>query len=199
MKSRQLIHNEDPHAYARFVAVADRALMIFYAQVARKIRGVISILVALIPLAMLLVGSCKTAEMPGAYGSNAGDVQFRTALFPDKVKAVTGEYKPAAGYVSRALKYVSYAPESLNRLTSEEISYLFGKPSMERRDAEALVWQYKTRDCVVDFYFYRDGETAAPVSYVDFRGPEFGADADENRAACLGKIAAGDVISSRPV
>lgn len=193
----QLIHSEDPRAYARFVAVADRALMIFYAQAARKIRGVFSIFVALIPLAMLLVGSCKTAEMPGAYGGNSGDAQFRTALFPDRVHAVAGEYKPAAGYVSRARKYVSAAPESLTRLTVEEVTYLFGKPTMKRRDAEALVWQYKARGCVVDFYFYQEGPAPAPVSYVDFRGSEFGADVDENHAACLGRIASGDVAPSR--
>lgn len=197
MKYPQPIHDQDPRAYAHFVALADRVLMMFYAQAARNIRSAARVLVALVPLVMLLVGSCKTAEMPGAYGGNAGDSQFRTALFPDRVNAVAADYKPAAGYVSRAQKFVTAAPEALTRLTTEEVSYIFGAPSVERHDAEATIWQYKVRGCVVDFYFYEGEAGAAPVSYVDFRGGDKAADIADQQSACLRKIARGGAVPSR--
>ena len=55
-------------------------------------------------------------------------------------------------------------------LTAREVSYLFGKPSMTRKDADARIWQYKTDACTVDFYFYGGESDAAPVAYVDYRG-----------------------------
>jgi hypothetical protein len=76
---------------------------------------------------------------------------------------------------------------------------MFGDPTMQRRDADARIWQYKSGACVVDFYFYDDpahkGESA--VSYVDFRlkdDPASGAPRTEpvslrGQSKCLKKIA----------
>lgn len=130
-----------------------------------------SIALGLMPLLMLLVGSCKTAELPGAYGSNAAPEQFRVALFPDQVRVKdAARYTPARGYVQRAQTYVAGAPETLELLTAREIGYLFGKPAWQRHDAATRVWQYSEGDCVVDFYFYGADAAAAPaVSYADVR------------------------------
>ncbi len=137
-------------------------------------------MLTLVPLMMLLVGSCKTADLPSAYGTAGGADQLRIALFPDQVRVKdTALYKPARGYVQRAQTYVSGAPETLEMLTAREVGYLFGEPQFQRKDsvAKAQVWQYSHGECVVDFYFYDDVATAtdeaavqpAAVSYADVR------------------------------
>ena len=129
------------------------------------------LMLTLVPLLMLLVGSCKTADLPGAYGGSAGADQFRLALFPDQVRVKdTDLYKPARGYVQRAQTYVSGTPDTLEMLTAREVSYLFGKPQWQRKDmvAKANVWQYSNNECVVDLYFY-DGGAQPTVSYADVR------------------------------
>jgi hypothetical protein len=121
---------------------------------------------------LLLVGSCKTSTpSAGAYQVPASEDRFRTALFPDRVNFTGIGYYPAEGYIARARSFVSDDPETLSMLTEREITYLFGKPAMERRDASASVWQYKTETCVVDFYFYDQPgfEEESRVSYVDVR------------------------------
>jgi hypothetical protein len=145
----------------------DGALMLAYRHLRGNARRMARLTAVLLPLVALLVGSCKTSELPGAYGGDAGPAQFRMALFPDRVNFKAGVYSPAAGYVSRARAFVAGAPEALELLTETEIGYLFGSPAMERQDADARIWQYKTGACVVDFYFY--GGRESPVSYVDVR------------------------------
>lgn len=158
--------------FSAAVGFLDRQLMAFYAHTRKNARRITHLAVALLPLIMLLVGSCKTSQLPAAYGSNAGPDQFRIALFPDRVNFKGLGYYPAEGYISRAQKFVSGDPQSLLMLTGEEISYLFGKPATARHDAEAEVWQYRTESCVVDFFFYNlspDEQGKSRVSYVDVR------------------------------
>jgi hypothetical protein len=137
--------------------------------------------------------------MPGAYGSNAGPEQFRVALFPDRVNFTGVSYYPAEGYITRARKFVAGVPDSLSSLTEQEITYLFGKPGMQRRDASAKIWQYKTKACVVDIYFYEEpgAEGQSRVSYVDYRLRGMGqrelSDADV-QGKCLGRMADADGI-----
>lgn len=158
--------------FAGLVEVLDALLMAFYAHVRQNARRMTRLAVTLLPLIMLLVGSCKTSQLPAAYGSNAGPDQFRIALFPDRVNFKGVGYYPAQGYISRAQKFVTGDPQSLLMLTDEEITYLFGKPAVARHDAAAEIWQYRTAACVVDFFFYRDKlekEDKGRVSYVDVR------------------------------
>ncbi|MFH1158835.1 MAG: hypothetical protein V1721_08185 [Pseudomonadota bacterium] len=160
---------EDP--FAAMVDAVDRTFLLLYRYVRRHWPRITRLIVALLPLMVLLVGSCKTSQLPWAYGGDAGSEQFRTALFPDRVNFQGAHYYPAAGYVSRARIFVESAPEVLMMMTQQEIGYLFGKPTMHRRDADAEVLQYKTGSCVVDFYFYNEHGTREPtqLSYVDLR------------------------------
>lgn len=157
--------------YASIVEALDRVFLVFYGQARRNSRRIMRLVVALIPLMVLLVGSCKTSQLPASYGSNAGPDQFRIALFPDRVNFTGLGYYPAEGYISRAKKYVTGDPETLSMLTEQEIAYIFGRPVMERRDADAMVWQYRTAACVVDFYFYDQPgfESESRVAHVDVR------------------------------
>lgn len=154
------------------IGLLDGLLMSFYAHMRKNARRMTRLAVVLLPLIVLLVGSCKTSQLPAAYGSNAGPDQFRTALFPDRVNFKGVSYYPAEGYISRAQKFVAGDPQSLLMLTGEEITYLFGTPTAKRHDAEAEVWQYKARACVVDFFFYNNSAAdkgKSRVSYVDVR------------------------------
>jgi hypothetical protein len=150
----------------------DSALMLFYAQLRGNARRLARLGLALLPLAVLLVGSCKTHEGDQAASYDA-DVPalFRLALFPDSRYAVSDTYQPARGYIARARQYIAGEPAALTKLTEREIGYIFGRPALERRDADARIWQYRTEGCVVDVYFYKNEarESGYNVSYVDFR------------------------------
>jgi hypothetical protein len=139
----------------------DRGFMQFY----RNARRITRLAVALLPLMALLVGSCKTAEQPQAYNGSIGPEQFRGVLFPDRAGFQGANYSPAAGYVSAARGFVEDTPPALMMLTRQEIGYLYGRPALQRQDADAEVWQYKTGACVVDFYFYGPDK----LSYIDVR------------------------------
>jgi len=148
--------------------------MALYAHARRNANRIMRLVIAFLPLLMLLVGSCKTSALPGSYGSNAGPEQFRIALFPDRVNFHGGAYYPAQGYISRARKYVEGVPAVLTQLTEQEIGYLFGAPTVERRDADARIWQYRGEACVLDVFFYQEEgrDKGYNVTYVDFRMKE---------------------------
>ena len=183
-----------PDAWTSVAGTADRAFMALYAHARRNARRIMQLMMAFVPLLMLLVGSCKTSELPGSYGSNAGPDQFRVALFPDRVNYTGADYYPARGYISRAQTYVAGVPQALMQLTEQEIGYLFGTPTVERRDADARVWQYRGKACVVDIYFYQEKgrDKGYSVTHVDFRPSKPGTlvddvqqDAIENQSSCI--------------
>lgn len=179
-------HQPDP--WFVLTAAADRMFMGFYGEVRKNARRISHLMITLLPLMMLLVGSCKTSELPGSYGGNASADQFRLALFPDRMLAGDTLYQPAAGYVSRAQKYIAGNPESLKLLTEQEVTFLFGRPDMERRDANAAIWQYTSDSCVIDFFFYDEPglEDESRVAYVDQRTKKAGVTGD-----CLHNVIAG--------
>jgi hypothetical protein len=160
--------------WAWIAARADGGFMALYAHARRNANRIMRLLIAFLPLLMLLVGSCKTSVLPGSYGSNAGPEQFRIALFPDRVNFQGDSYYPAQGYISRARKYVEGVPTALTQLTEQEISYLFGAPTVVRRDADARIWQYRGEACVLDVFFYKEAgrDNGYSVTHVDFRMKE---------------------------
>jgi hypothetical protein len=185
--------NADP--YAALVAVLDDGFMQLYAHARRNARRMTRIAVTLLPLVMLLVSSCKTASMNESGLVSSKSEQVRSALFPDRSLSSGDGYFPAAGYLARARGYIADAPEILALLTDKEIGYLFGKPSLARKDADVRVLQYKAESCIVDFYFYGDFHKKADraVSYVDVRLQDAVVSPDtilpeKLRAQCIGHI-----------
>ncbi|MFN7114090.1 MAG: hypothetical protein ACK4PK_06990 [Alphaproteobacteria bacterium] len=166
------LNQQDPWTW--LAGTVDAALMLFYAHLRRNARRLSRLAFAMLPLAVLLVGSCKTYGSDNIYGNTDAPAMFRLALFPDSRHALGDDYRPARGYVASARKYIAGEPAALTRLTEREIGYLFGKPSLERRDADARIWQYRTEGCVVDVYFYKNDtqKSGYDVSYVDFRSGE---------------------------
>jgi hypothetical protein len=176
------------------IDVMDDALLLFY----RQTRRAVHFLAALVPLVLLLVGSCKTSQIESAFASPVGAHQVRAALFPDRPHGRAAAYHPAEGYISRARQFISHEPRALVLLTEEEVGYLFGSPQMTRKDKDSEVWQYKTDTCVVDFYFYGSSKTAPrDVTYADVRSKKFSRTADLPKKAqskCLRAIIDGSDI-----
>lgn len=175
-KSKVLSLHEGMHQHGRsvipmMIATLDQTLMSVYGLTGSNLRRLARLAVALLPLVVLLVGSCKTPDAPNASLTSRSE-QLRNALFPDRASHMSdARYTPAAGYISQARNFIADEPQSLMMLTQQEIRYLFGKPTLRRQDADAEVWQYKANGCVVDFYFYDEqGRTGQnQTSYVDFR------------------------------
>jgi hypothetical protein len=127
----------DPFGWA--IALLDGAFMGLYAQACRNARRVSRLVITFLPLMMLLVGSCKTQES-GIGTIIAGIDELRSALFPDRVATREEGYRPAEGFVVRARGFVQEDPAALSQMTEQEISFMFGAPAFQRRDADARVW-----------------------------------------------------------
>ncbi len=173
-------------------ALVDRSFMLFYCHVRKNARRISNLALALVPVMVLMVGSCKTPQSAYVAGSTTGPVsaqQLQSDLFPG---AGGKNFRPAAGYIAEARDFVDSKPHALLLLTRTDIGYIFGAPSFRRRDANAEVWQYKTRSCVVDFYFY--GEK--PTSYVDARLKNQFSVSGHQKSRCLRQINDGNATSA---
>jgi len=61
--------------------------------------------------------------------------------------------------------------EQLKGLTKTEIERRFGSPAFRRSEANAEIWQYRTRTCSLDVFLYRQPNNSVTVSYAAVRGP----------------------------
>jgi hypothetical protein len=185
--------------YSAVVGFVDDSFMLFYSHVRRNARRITSLVITLVPLMALLVGSCKTTQTSdfadNIYSGaarpmtlSAAAEQFRATLFPDMAGFHGDHYAPAAGYVSEARGFVEDRPQTMKMLNRDEIGFLFGKPTFHRHDADAEVWQYKTKACVIDFYFYGKKQ----VSYIDARSKEQTPISPDEESTCLHHIDAQD-------
>ncbi len=165
-------------------ALVDRSFMLFYRHVRKNARRISNLVLALVPVMVLMVGSCKTPQSAYVVGSTSGPVsaqQLQSDLFPG---AGGKNFRPAAGYIAEARDFVDSEPHALLLLTRTDIGYIFGTPSFRRHDANAEVWQYKTRSCVVDFYFYG----VKPASFVDARLKNQSPVSGHEESRCLSQI-----------
>jgi hypothetical protein len=181
--------------YSDIIGFVDDSFMLFYRHVRRNAGRITQLVITLVPLMALLVGSCKTSQTSNFAdniysGANrpmtrtAAAEQFRITLFPDRANFNGTHYVPAAGYVSEARGYVEEQPQTMKMLNREEIGFLFGKPTFHRHDADAEVWQYKTKACVIDFYFYGKKQAA----YIDARSKDQTAISPDEESTCLHHI-----------
>lgn len=61
-------------------------------------------------------------------------------------------------------------PAALDGMTRERVSHLFGEPVFVRRDPPAEFWRYRSRNCLLELYFYERGGRMQ-VRHVDLRSP----------------------------
>ncbi len=190
-----VLKNADPDDFfAVATALVDRSFMLFYRHVRSNARRISHLIMALVPLMVLMVGSCKTPQSAymadGIYGKVSAR-QLQGDLFPG-MTANSASARPAAGYIAEARNFVDSEPHALLLLTRTDIGYIFGAPSFRRHDANAEVWQYKTNRCVIDFYFY--GEK--PAAYVDARLRDQSPVSGHQESKCLNEINAAGTAST---
>ena len=82
-------------------------------------------------------------------------------------------------------------PARVMNLADAALEALLGMPGFTRAEADAQVWQYRGRDCVLDVYLYSDG-LAGPyrVAYFEIRDGASGetATGDDARRRCFGVL-----------
>ncbi len=127
--------------------------------------------------ALLLLAGC--AELPHEPNSAASDGSVDTA-------AAVASLPPEQG---KPDDYRPLAPERLMAQDAAAAESLLGQPDMVRREPPAEIWQYRTRACTVDLFFYPspNDPNRREVVYVEARDTQAEAgDAGD----CLGRVAA---------
>jgi hypothetical protein len=86
----------------------------------------------------LLVSSCigPSSELPAAAVANRAPAASSLPAAPARVPSI-GE---------------------LAGMAPPEILALLGKPDLQRDEPPAEIWQYRTADCVLDLFFYQQGD-----------------------------------------
>jgi hypothetical protein len=84
-----------------------------------------------------------------------------------------------------ALALGTIAPASLLGLDRPAVQHLLGEPGLVRRDDPAEVWQYRSRGCVLDVYFYPDRDRLT-VAHAEARAPTI---AGEPQRPCIATLA----------
>lgn len=126
---------------------------------------------------------------------NVGKVfpDFKNGRSDSAVFSMTDSERMA--YLDSLAGLVIDDPESLSRLVALDIAGLFGTPDLEREDIPTVMWQYRSRFCVLDLYFQIgiDGDVStSPVVYDEIRGREPGEEmhvvSGTSASSCLSAI-----------
>lgn len=109
-------------------------------------------------LGTLLLAACQTPTAPVGAATTA-----KAATSETSTAAKTDTTAPAAkaGWLNKSGK-------DLVGLADRDVSAALGTPTHIRKDDPAEIWQYSSRDCVVDFYLYQTGG-GMQVAYVEAR------------------------------
>lgn len=106
-------------------------------------------------LSLFLVGSCN---------ESAGFFDFSRK--PEHLNNLSKADLVRYGYALQVA--MLQQPENIEKLQADEIKLALSKPDMERKDGANNIWQYRTKDCVLDIYWNK-ANSSNPVSYVEFR------------------------------
>ena len=72
------------------------------------------------------------------------------------VKPTVGIAPPAINSGQKATPQPAPDARQLVGLNGDGLTHLLGKPALLRQEAEVEVWQYRTADCVLHLFLYRD-------------------------------------------
>lgn len=126
--------------------------------------------ILLISSACLFILSAKTAE-PKAVPDTQAKMQLQLINFAGFILDIPGE-EPNARYQQAVRNLVLDSPEVLRKLQLKDIGHLFDKISLTRQVGDSHMWQFASKNCVLDIYFvYREGENLEqrPIEYYDIR------------------------------
>lgn len=96
--------------------------------------------------------------------------------------------KTQTRYIQRAL---GARHDNLFKLRAAAVRTAFGEPELVRADMPTIVWQYRSRSCVLDVYFKTEDADVdyAPVVYYEMRSRQTGASATQPREQeCMNSI-----------
>lgn len=133
------------------------------------------ILPIILPMAL---AACQTSPQPA--------VNPRLSL---TVPAKAGPQNPASDTPAKPVGPPSTAdlisdPQRFKGMSGAEVTALLGRPSFQRKDADAEIWQYygPASNCVLDLFVYPEADIAR-VAHAELRARGSGA-----ASACLAQI-----------
>ena len=109
---------------------------------------------AVLGLAAIELSACanKSERSPPAEAENT------TVLSPKKSgEGPSTVVRPKSKNAGLLPTTPSLTPEELLGMTANQMTSLFGKPVFVRRDPPGEFWRYRSKMCVLELYFYRDG------------------------------------------
>lgn len=138
------------------------------------------VLKASVLFASLLVAGCQTETasrlvpqteyvvMP-IYNKQTYAFQFGAQLPEDKQILAIPLKKPVI-FKPRQIE-ITDDPLTLVGHKPETVAEFFGKPTRKREDNDSQIWQYYSKNCAMDVFFYDESESnkAFIVEYVDVR------------------------------
>ncbi len=102
--------------------------------------------------------------------SSAVFVSFFMAVAPALLGACA-RVEPAATRAPPAPSDLPSDVQQLRGLPAAELARRLGEPDFVREEPPAVVWQYRSEDCVLDLFFYRSGDELL-VAYAETRNRE---------------------------
>ena len=136
---------------------------------------------ALLGLAAIELSACanKSERSPPAKAENT------TTLSPKKSgEAASNAARPDSENVGRRPIIPKLTPGELLGMTANRMTYLFGKPVFVRRDPPGEFWRYRSKMCVLELYFYRDG-VSKRVRHIEMRKND---QPVESQQACINEL-----------
>lgn len=96
---------------------------------------------------------------------------------------------PESHGVMRALAaQVKNDPDALLTLKGSEVALIFNEPGLQRVEGDTGIWQYRTRDCVLDLYIADTGK--GDVMHYETRGRDKASEGFDSMASheCVASI-----------
>lgn len=127
---------------------------------------------AIIPMAIFLIGFLIIKS--GVMGNHV--IENPAAAAPFISTQELSHHSQSANFLKSLQKWrenavlrskIYYKPRSLYELTADDLHRLFGQPVLRRQDGSARMIQYRTGQCVADFYY--QGSKDNRIQYFEFR------------------------------
>ena len=136
---------------------------------------------ALLGLAAIELSACadKSERSPPAEAENTTTLSLKKS--GEAPSTVARPSNKNAGLLPTT---PSLTPEELLGMTANRITSLFGKPVFVRRDPPGEFWRYRSKMCVIELYFYRDGESQR-VEHKEMRKTD---QPVESQQACINEL-----------
>ncbi len=103
------------------------------------------------------------------YNKQTYAFQFGTAM-PDDKQLLAMPLKKPALFKPRDIEVIEN-PLTLVGHNTKTVSEVFGEPTRMRDDNDSQIWQYYSKNCAMDVFFYNEAESSKSlvVEYVDVR------------------------------